>query len=400
MKLQRFKAAFQPDPISLEPFQVIIGRNGSGKSTLLEALQWLDRTLRQDARAACDRYFGIHDLINVRSRADVPYFEIRLDWEDLTATGPRTLTYVVRVEQGSDSSTPLIAEESLYTTTKGTKGKRFLIKTEGSRRPGHEPGVRVIYPEQPALRSHFDEPDRLALGRGGMRARAQGHHSGPFELLQDFWERAVFLRLSPNRLVAGSAAKRRSFEPLLDEEGQNLPALLVELNKGQLEALTSDVGNAIQGIEGVILRKGKSADQQINYALKERMPYVGRAGTSAFTLPSWMLSEGTRRITAIYALLARRPPASLLCIEEVENGLDFETVLKVMSKLKAGADRGTQVLLTTHSPWLLDHVEMSSICQVIRVDGDTRYEPFADRDAIKAFAANIPPGTRYVHESK
>jgi hypothetical protein len=56
------------------------------------------------------------------------------------------------------------------------------------------------------------------------------------------------------------------------------------------------------------------------------------------------------------------------------------------------------VILTTHSPWLLDHVPMESILQVRRIEGETKYEPFASREEIRAFAASVPPGTRYVNE--
>jgi predicted ATPase len=69
--MERFKAAFKPGPIQLQPFNVLIGRNGSGKSTRIEALQWLDTTIRRDAREASDRYFGVRDLVNLRSRAEL-----------------------------------------------------------------------------------------------------------------------------------------------------------------------------------------------------------------------------------------------------------------------------------------------------------------------------------------
>src|SRR6478609_4960067 len=80
VKIERFKAAFKPKAIPLRPFNVVIGRNGSGKSTLLEALQWLDTTLRRDAREACDRYYGSRDLINLRSQSEKSYFELALTW--------------------------------------------------------------------------------------------------------------------------------------------------------------------------------------------------------------------------------------------------------------------------------------------------------------------------------
>jgi predicted ATPase len=113
-----------------------------------------------------------------------------------------------------------------------------------------------------------------------------------------------------------------------------------------------------------------------------------------------MLSEGTRRITAILALLMRDPLPSLLCIEEVENGLDPWSVRVVLRHLQSAADRGVQVILTTHSPWLLDDVPMESILQVRRVDGDTRYERFIDRPEIMAYDPSVPAGTRYVDEAE
>jgi predicted ATPase len=111
-----------------------------------------------------------------------------------------------------------------------------------------------------------------------------------------------------------------------------------------------------------------------------------------------MLSEGTRRITAVFALLSHDPPPSLLCIEEVENGLDPWTVEKVLNALQSAVDAGTQVIVTTHSPWLLNMVPLASILHVRRHEGETVYERFATRQLANRFAASVPPGTRYVSE--
>jgi predicted ATPase len=380
--LERFKAAFRPGPIPLHPFNVVIGRNGSGKSTLLEALQWLDTTIRRDAREACDRYFGIGDLINLRSRSEVPYFKLTLTWAgELPDSLP--FRYSVRVEE--EQSTPFIAEEKLFTFTgDGRPSSHYL--TSPSR------GERILNGGPPVT---FREPDRLALGLLGATTTS----NVVFELLQSFWARAVFLRLSPNRLAQGSLATRKSFEPLLDEEGQTLPALLSELTPDQRQELVEAIQEILPDIKKVeVSRADLGRDTRVNYSLLEQMPYKGRSGRTQFPIPSWMLSEGTRRITAIMALLVREPAPSLLCIEEIENGLDPWTVVKILQHLQSATERGTQVILTTHSPWLLDHVPMESILQVRRVEGETKYEPFASREEIRAFAESVPPGTRYVNE--
>jgi predicted ATPase len=213
-----------------------------------------------------------------------------------------------------------------------------------------------------------------------------------------FWENAVFLRLSTSRLAAGSPSKRRSFEPLLDEEGTNLPALLNELSREQLAELVERIKAVLSGIEQVKVDKPRRGQQEnVNYALKERIPYRGRNGSTLFDIPSWMLSEGTRRITAIFALLVHDPPPSLLCIEEVENGLDPWTVLKVLAALRAAVDAGTQVIITSHSPWLIDNVDLQDILYVERVKGNTEYRRFADKEEARSFAREVPPGARYVN---
>lgn len=403
-RLERFKAAFEPGPIDLHPFTVLIGRNGSGKSTLLEALQWIDTSMRFDARRACERYYGIRDLVNLRSRVSPPFFELEMAWEsaDTDEESHNKIAYKIKVVQDRDGRTPIIAGEWLKSdglqwlnTTvprRSTKERQGKLGKAGRRVSKDARPSRILYPGT-RFALPFGEPDRLALGRGG-----GGKVGGdPFPGLRDFWERAVFLRLSPNRLVQGSPAKRKSFEPLLDEEGQTLPALLRELRKDQMADLIERIQTLLPDIRGVHLEKPTAGrDATVSYSLVERMPYVGQAGRSTFKVPSWMLSEGTRRITAILALLARDPPPSLLCIEEVENGLDPWTTTGILKELQSAADHGVQVLVSSHSPWLLDNVPIKNVLLVSRVEGETVYEPFDKSERAKKFVGSIPVGTRYV----
>lgn len=387
VKLNRFKAAFEPAPIQLGAFNVIIGRNGSGKSTLLEALQWVDTTIRRDAREASDRYFGVTDLINLRAKD--PYFQIALKWS--TESGVPRWRYIVKV--GEESGIPhVLTEELTLLRATGRKDRDYVVTSDDG---------RWVLPDgvlDAAGRFSVRESDRLAILRA-----ADLPHTVPDSpaFLTPFWERAVFLRLSPNRLAFGSPATRKSFEPLLDEEGQTLPALLKELDREQRAELVRQIQEVLPGIKDVEVSKATPGrDTRVHYSLLEHMPYKGRAGRREFPIPAWMLSEGTRRITAILALLLREPRPSLVCIEEVENGLDPITVRMILKHLQSAADNGSQVIITTHSPWLLDDVPIESIIQVRRSQGDTRYDRFVDRPEIAAFDDSIPAGTRYVLEAE
>ncbi|HMY20703.1 MAG TPA: ATP-binding protein [Polyangium sp.] len=105
-----------------------------------------------------------------------------------------------------------------------------------------------------------------------------------------------------------------------------------------------------------------------------------------------MLSEGTRRITAIFALLAMRPRPSLLAIEEIENGLDPWTLQFVLGALREATNDGVQIILTTHSPFLLDHVDIDEVIHVHRNKGDTEYKPITTFDEVVKNQGVVAPG--------
>jgi len=396
VKLERFKAAFRPDPISLSPFTVIIGRNGSGKSTVLEALQWLDLAMRLDAVRACERYSGIHDLLNIRSRGkNTRYFKLVLQWRTGRQSPPGpTAKYELRVNESLDGR-PIIHSESLIVRESNQVDLPIIqTEVEGTQQA---PGRRILLPHEPERRRIFDEPDRLALSRVAGSGTDESLPQSALEAIRSFWERAVFLRLSPQRLAQGSPPKRRSFDPLLDEEGQSLPALLNELTAAQKDTLIEAINNALPDVRGLVVSDTNSSrEQNVYWSIREKMP-TGYAGKGSYEIPASMLSEGTRRLTAILALLIRKPPPSLLCIEEIENGLDPWTILDVLARLKQAPRRGTQTILTSHSPWLLDNVDLDAIRLVRRNGGNTRYSVFRSESAVKSFLESVPPGARYVN---
>ena len=363
---------------------------------MLEALQWLDLAMRLDAVRACERYSGIHDLLNIRSRGkNTRYFKLVLQWR----TGPQshpgpTAKYELRVNESLDGR-PMIHSESLIVRDHN-QGDVPIIQTE-IERTQQVPGRRILLPNEPERRRIFDEPDRLALSRLAGSGNDESLPQSTLEAIRSFWERAVFLRLSPQRLAQGSPPKRRSFDPLLDEEGQSLPALLNELTAAQKDTLVEAINNALPDVRGLVVSDTNSSrEQNVYWSIREKMP-TGYAGKGSYEIPASMLSEGTRRLTAILALLIRRPPPSLLCIEEIENGLDPWTILDVLTRLKQAPRRGTQTILTSHSPWLLDNVDIDAIRLVRRNGGNTRYSVFRSESAVKSFLESVPPGARYVN---
>lgn len=211
---------------------------------------------------------------------------------------------------------------------------------------------------------HITEPeahDVLALARD---------HTPGTAPIRAFWESAVFLNLSSAPVPEGAPSSRSSGDPILDEGGMQLAGLVRALSRKSRARLMERVGELIpEALDG------------------------RRLGVAP-----WQVSGGARRVVAILALLEHRPAPSLLCIREVENGLDPWVSCHLVRHLRAASDRGVQVVLTTHSPWLLDGVvPMDDILYAERVDGGTTYQQFSGMDSVRAFSPHVPAGTRYIN---
>lgn len=377
VSLHRFKAAYELTDVPLGPFNVLIGRNGAGKSTLLEALQWIDTSVRQTVNVACDRYNGIRDLINHRYSASRRGFTLKTRLEAADGAFAR---YTCGIEEHDEVA--VVASEELRIGAPAKPIGELLLWTD-------KDGARATD------RSRFPAPDRLALTRlDELLPPPKFSITGTD--ITTFWQNAVFLRLEPTDLARSAPLKRPSLAPLLDEVGATLPALIEELDSEGREELLEMLQSVLPDFRDIEVVRGGDV-RAGNYALKENIIYKGTAGRKQFAIPSWMLSEGTRRMTAIFALLAHPTGPSLLCIEEVENGLDPVAVRKVLNHLKDASLRGVQVIVTTHSPWLLDDIDLADIQIVRRALGDTTYTRLQDDPASQISDPRVRPGGRYVH---
>lgn len=373
--LAYFKAVREPQTVPLRPFNVLIGRNGVGKSTLLEALHWIDTAARHTTDTACDRYRGASSLLNNLHPEDSPRFELA--------------TRLVSETDGFADYSCLIE----------ARGQEARVESESLLIDSWDPPLgsplkAFHFPRRPTSDGRrFALNDRLVLARldefldkgPEPKPPVSGHD------IVDFWRNAVFLRLEPSDLARSATVRRASMEPLLDEVGSTLPFLLEELDDEAREDLVDMLHSALPDVRGVEVFRSSDA-RNVDYSLTEQ----GSHGRREFKIPSWMLSEGTRRMTAIFALLARRPGPSLLCIEEVENGLDPLSVRKVLHYLQDASRRGIQVILTTHSPWLLDDVALEDVLVVRRTEGNTTYTRLEDDPSSKQTDPRVRPGGRYI----
>ena len=111
-----------------------------------------------------------------------------------------------------------------------------------------------------------------------------------------------------------------------------------------------------------------------------------RFGDKTLTLDLSQESDGFRRYYAHLVALYQLPPKQTLIFEEPENGIYPGALSLLSDEFRAAPDAGRgQVLLTTHSPALLDHFSEEQIRIVDLVDLETRIGPLASeqKEAIR-----------------
>ena len=100
-----------------------------------------------------------------------------------------------------------------------------------------------------------------------------------------------------------------------------------------------------------------------------------REGTTL--IPARVVSEGTLRILGLLALAGTKEPPALIGFEEPENGVHPRRLQLIAELLQTRADLGdTQMIVTTHSPLLVDLIPDQFLYVCHKHDGGTQIEPF------------------------
>ena len=361
IQVKNFKVIKDSSLLDLQPLTVLIGRNGSGKSSLIEALDWIGLAVAEGAEVATEPFQNINNVLSGWRTKKSPNLSIKLVIDPQDISAGEGVVYQIEVNAAKDSGMPAIVSEDLV--VKNRDGESPLIRTIGDARQRRfnvgitdKPNVtdvrerkdRELETLAPTI---FEEewvaitnPDRLALSdMDPVRERA-----GDF--VKEFLERAVFLRLNPRSIASFTSPRMRYSPRLLDDEGSRLASLLGTLDEETLEILVEKLAFIIKGANSL------ESHSPSGPADRRYFTFVESLGSrkAPLKVPAWLLSEGTRRVTAILAVLLHDKPPPLLCIEEIENGLDPWTIKYVLDELTGAVERGTQVIITTHSPYLLN----------------------------------------------
>jgi predicted ATPase len=200
-----------------------------------------------------------------------------------------------------------------------------------------------------------------------------------------------FLSLMPDPM-GRPAAKRLATTGrlLLNKDGSNIAQYLLDVRERDAAAFDSIVESM-----KFVLDYARNFEP-VESSEIQRMMYV-RMLEADFEIPGWLISSGTIRILALLAVLRHPDPPPLIVVEEIENGLDPRTIHMLLDEVREVVQRGrSQVILTTHSPYLLDLLPLQTVIFVERNHGrDPVFWRPSNNETVQEWAKNFAPGQLY-----
>lgn len=359
LSIEHFKAIASAT-IPLGPITVLVGPNDSGKSTILQALMALSRCA-DPAGLSVEQVLDCPASV-VATEGDT-FIDIEMAAEGMApAVGP--YRYMTKLSSRSSAFT---AEEI------SLDGKPLVLTTpDGCVSVADREIQRLFSLAGVTGLSRFTGSQKSILGTPvQLSLEAIAHDLS-----------ATMLRLDARAIARGSPLGA-SVLP----DGSGVVGILDDL-------LTSGTGDEqIRRVNDVLQRlsphvKSVGARRHPASGGKE-LQFVLRGGS---VIPASQVSDGIV-LAAALVLISLSSGNRRLLIEEPENGLHPRQLKVVADTIRSIAeDHGTQVVLTTHSPLLLNHFAAEEVLLVIRDQAGVHVQRMSEARGLDELASEMALG--------
>ena len=346
--------------LDLGAMNFLVGPNGAGKSNFLDALRFTADSLNTSVEHALRDRGGIGE-VRRRSAGHPTHFGIRLDW---SLPSGHTGTYAFSIGARPQGSFEVQREEcQVFPADASGEPARYEIRSGRLQ--------RCSLPSPPATSS-----DRLFLV--AMSGQPE------FRPLYDSLLRLGLYNFNPDVI-----RELQSPDPgeILASDGRNLASVLKRMAGAKdpaMDRVVALLGKVVPGITGVTHRPvGKKETMEFRQLIS--------GSKAAWSFDAENMSDGTLRALGILAALFQSPASDgravrLVGIEEPETAL-HPGAAGVLRSALFEASRHKQVLVTSHSPDLLDDkdVPADALVSVTSRGGATFLGPVdpASRSAIR-----------------
>jgi len=378
-RLRNFKAVRDSGNVKFTPLTVFIGNNGSGKSSLIEGLETFQAIVTDGLDEAMNKWRGFENVLNKSVRHNYQYPKEGRPY----LTNP--LEFRVRGNNVMVDDFYNAGYSIHMAVTAGLGFDEVFVSKEDARLNGKR---NAHFERVSAELAKFDLGEDRLYALTPLRNSNDSMWSAYRGSFIGDWQ---FLNLDPNEMGQPRSQKRTGHTVKLESNGSNIGDYLLDMIR--LEGGTEALDGIIETLR-YVLPYAKDVQPTVTTQI-QRTVYLQLA-EQHFQVPGWLLSTGTLRVLALLAVLRHPQPPPLLCIEEIENGLDPRTLNLIVEEIARATQSGrTQVVCTTHSPYFLDLVPLSSIVVVERDDSGQPTFTRPDEKALGEWATKFAPGQLY-----
>ena len=347
IKVSNYRSLGPDTVIDLDRLTVLVGQNGSGKSNVADIIRFISDIMRIGLEGSLTKRHGIKAVrrwssgkpLNLHLSVDLVEKEFSGSYSFEIASD-RHHDYVVKQEMGS-ITTP--EDTFIYIVN----NQKWISGPEGIR-PKISPTNLV-----------------LPLVAGDER----------FKPMVDALKNMEVYNISPENLRKPQLYD--SNKPM-EEHGFNWISILKDQEVSSWKPeLVSALGKLTNDIDDIDIK------QLSGYLIaKFKHGFTGQSKKAKW-FESSQESDGTLRIAGIISALLQHPPLAVIGIEEPELTIHPGAIPLLMNFFNQ-AKQSSQVIITTHSPELLDCVKNSENVRVVeRIDGISRIKKM-DADQINA----------------
>lgn len=360
LRLQDFKS-FADESLKLTGLTVLLGANASGKSNLLDAVRFLQGVtldmsfvdvLRGRWEGGRPVWPGVRGGVSDAARKGAPKFCLNSVW----SIDGEHVTHGIGVEAGPQ---PMLTCEGLRSSAIDP----YLFDTDAAAsrdQTGRDAGasIRVALKRE----GNGNSPTQvLSANRSLLHQVDTGPPVAPDvkrvrDALTTSLRDAYFLDISPSRM--------RDYVPkgvgALGLQGDNVSALAWAIC--QNEDAKGDLVDWLSELCAPELADIDFADTELGDVMLVLVERDGRR------IPARSLSDGTLRFLGELIALWTAPAGALLLVEEIENGLHPTRAHLLVEAMEAAvAQRGVQVVATTHSPLVLNALSPEALRNAVLV---------------------------------
>lgn len=314
--------------VELGTVTILVGRNGSGKSNFLDALHLVADGLQTSLDHAIKSRGGI-DAVRRRSTGHPRNFAIQLE---MNLDEWNIATYGFEVGSWPEGGFFVKQEELRVTAPNNRTIAHYLVRK----------GV-VIEASKENMPPAAE--DRLYLVNAAGLPDFRGVYDGLLAM--------GFYNVSPEIMKELQSPDAKE---LLHHDGGNIASVVARLEKDQpeiAERITKYLSTIVPGISDV---------HRVALGPRETLQFCQsvKGAKHSWRFYAASMSDGTLRalgtLVAVMQLVERKEPIRLVGIEEPETALHPAAAGALMDALREASVR-TQILITTHSPDLVDLVD-------------------------------------------